>query len=130
MISFYVQGNPQGKGRPRVTKYGTYTPEKTKEYEQLVRWSWKAQSGEVIANRPIVARITAYMPIPKSTSKKKQAAMIGTPHTKKPDADNIAKAVLDALNGYAYTDDSSVCVLLVKKVYGVHPCVSVEIEEV
>lgn len=129
-MKFFVQGTPQGKGRPRVTKYGAYTPEKTKQYEQLVRWSWKAQSGECIANKPLYVEITAYMPIPKGTSKKKAAFMIGSPHAKKPDADNIAKAVLDALNGYAYQDDSAVCALRVTKLYSEKPGVSVEIIEV
>lgn len=48
MIMFTVHGKPQGKGRPRVTSHGTYTPEKTKQYEELVRWCWRADSGKSI----------------------------------------------------------------------------------
>jgi Holliday junction resolvase RusA-like endonuclease len=50
--------------------------------------------------------------------------------TKKPDADNIAKIILDALNGVAYTDDTQVINLLVQKRYGEAPEVKVEITEV
>ena len=50
--------------------------------------------------------------------------------TKKPDADNIAKIVLDALNGVAYTDDTQVINLSVQKRYGEVPEVKVEITEV
>ena len=37
-------------------------------------------------------------------------------HTKKPDADNLAKSVLDALNGLLWIDDAQVCSLTVTKV--------------
>ena len=47
----------------------------------------------------------------------------------KPDADNIAKAVLDALNGLAYTDDSKVTRLVVVKLYGTEPRVEVKLTE-
>jgi tetratricopeptide (TPR) repeat protein len=40
--SFTVDGEPQGKARPRVTRHGTYTPVKTKEYEKAVQWYMKA----------------------------------------------------------------------------------------
>jgi Holliday junction resolvase RusA-like endonuclease len=51
-------------------------------------------------------------------------------HTKKCDADNLAKAVLDALNGIAYYDDSQVCELSVSKLYSDNPRVIVSISEI
>lgn len=110
-IEFTVPGRPVGKGRPRVTRYGTYTPEKTRKYEELVRRCWKEQSGETFSGGvALVADIRAYFPIPKGTSKKKAAAMAGTLYLHKPDSDNISKLVLDALNERAYPDDS--CVMI------------------
>ena len=50
--------------------------------------------------------------------------------TKKPDCDNIAKIVLDALNGIAYHDDAQVAELTVIKTYSRAPRVLVEITEV
>ena len=41
--------------------------------------------------------------------------MDGMPHIKRPDADNVAKAILDALNGHAYNDDSAIALLTVRK---------------
>lgn len=129
MIKFTVHGKPQGKGRPRVTSHGTYTPEKTKQYEELVRWCWRADSGKSICGVPLSVHITAYFMPPKSVSKKKHDELIGTPYTHKPDADNIAKAILDALNGVAFVDDSAVTELIVTKLYGERDCVEVRIEE-
>lgn len=47
----------------------------------------------------------------------------------KPDADNVAKSILDALNGLAYKDDSQVANLLVFKQYGAENKILVEMEE-
>jgi Holliday junction resolvase RusA-like endonuclease len=51
-------------------------------------------------------------------------------HTKKCDADNLAKSILDALNGIAYYDDSQVCELLVRKYYSDNPRVEILISEI
>ena len=58
------------------------------------------------------SRITFHMPMPKSWSKKKKAEMVGRPHQQRPDIDNLAKSLLDAL----YGDDSHIWnISLVKK---------------
>lgn len=116
-IQFTVHGIPVGKGRPRFTKDGhTYTPQKTREYEDKVVQCWQYQSGKgFAAGVPLKAIVTAFFTVPRSTSKKKAAAMDGTPHIKRPDVDNVAKAILDALNGHAYNDDSAIAALTVRK---------------
>ena len=61
------------------------------------------------------------MPIPKSVSKATKQKMLENliyPMVK-PDMDNINKAILDGLNGVAYTDDVQVVSLQSKKVYEV-----------
>ena len=98
-VEFTVPGIPVGKGRPRFMKNGhTYTPQKTRDYEDKVVQCWQCQSGKgFAAGVPLRATVTAFFTVPKSTSKKKAAALDGAPHTKRPDADNVAKAILDAL---------------------------------
>ena len=56
--------------------------------------------------------------MPKSWSKAKQIEMAGHECLKSPDADNIAKAVLDAANTLLYHDDRQISVLNVHKVWG------------
>lgn len=113
-----------------MTKSGhTYTPEKTRDYERLVRACYQSQVGRFSfpPGVPLTVLIEAEFPIPKSTSKKKAAALMGRWHTKKPDADNVAKAVLDALNGIAYPDDAAISKLTVEKSYSDQPGVMVRI---
>ena len=118
---FIIYAEPAGKGRPRHMKNGhTYTPEKTRIYEAIVRESYETQVGHPEPfTGPVRVEIIAGYSIPKSWSKKKreQAMNRRIPVTKKPDADNIAKAICDSLNGLAYIDDSQIAELFVSKVY-------------
>lgn len=59
----------------------------------------------------ISVSIAVFRALPKSRPKK----IASEPDTVKPDVDNIAKTVLDALNGVAYADDSQVVRLVVNK---------------
>lgn len=112
-----IQGKIKGKARPRVTKQGiAFTPKDTIEYENWVRINYKEQCGRYF-NSSVRANITAYYKVPKSYPKKRvQAIRGGQEHPqKKPDADNIAKIILDSLNKIAYEDDSQVTELKVLK---------------
>lgn len=137
-VKFEVLGTPVGKSRPRFStvngKAVAYTPAKTANYETLVRLSYQQKySGCMFdKDKPLRAVIRAFFPIPKSTSKKKREQMrdLRILHTKKPDADNIIKAILDALNGVAYYDDSQVAEVLISKVYAEQPKVMIELYEV
>lgn len=131
-VMFTVSGEPQGKERPRVTGRGTYTPPKTKAYEKLVQTIYKTQCGAAhFGERPLTVSIRAYYGIPKSAAKRQRERMLTdkTWPTKKPDADNIAKSVLDALNGIAYRDDAQVICLDVVKHWDEKPRVEVWISD-
>ena len=124
-LLFRINGIPQGKERPRFTKGGrAYTPAKTRRYEEAVREAAMLAApaqGFVKHDEgtPLEACISAWFPIPASWPKKKrEAALSGALYpTGKPDADNIAKAVLDAVNGIAYHDDKQVVSCTVRKRY-------------
>ncbi len=138
-FEFFVAGKPQGKARPRVTRRGTYTPKATKDYEQRVRVAFMQAKGNVKnqsamplfpADICVSAEIVAYYEIPKSWSRKKRAAAIEgrIRPTVKPDTDNIAKIILDSLNGLAYADDKQVVRCCVSKWYGSAAGVNVRVE--
>lgn len=122
-VIFTVPGEPQGKARPRITKFGTYTPKKTKEYETLVAQAFqKAAEGKNLKwadGSPLAVKIVANFGIPKSTTKAMRKAIYDKKVfvTKKPDIDNIAKIILDGLNGVAFPDDKYICELTVCKDY-------------
>ena len=128
-ISFKIDGEPKGKGRPRFGKGSTYTPTETKDYETQVGWCYKAVSRGFRFSESYAIRveIIAHFGIPKSTSRVKREAMLQGKirPLKKCDADNIAKIICDGLNGIAYPDDKQITSLAVEKWYSDNPKVIV-----
>ena len=121
---FFTVPQVSGKGRPRFARQGTfvktYTDAKTLTYEKSIQTYAKQAMG---STSPLIGAVAAYLhigvPIPPSYSKTRQKACIeGLERpTKKPDIDNIVKAVLDGMNGIVYLDDKQVVDLHLTKVY-------------
>lgn len=137
-ISFIVPGTPIAKGRPKFAKRGAfvkvYTPEKTANYETLVGWYARSAKPDDIdlLTGPLKVEIHASIEIPSSWSKTKRVmALNGDLNpTTKPDLDNLAKGVLDAMNGIIYVDDKQVVSLECTKRYSTYAGVWVIIEPV
>jgi Holliday junction resolvase RusA-like endonuclease len=137
-MEFIVEGKPQGKARARtfydkrVGKMRSITPEQTKSYEDLIRWSYKASGGIYLAEKTLQVDIQAFYPIPQSFSRvKRNNAHNGNLRpTTKPDCDNIIKVVLDALNGVAYYDDKQVICVSCNKYYADTGYLKISIQEI
>ncbi|MCD7722732.1 MAG: RusA family crossover junction endodeoxyribonuclease [Clostridiales bacterium] len=134
MVSLVIDGAPVGKGRPRKGANGQmYTPQKTRDYETRIQLEYNRQGYRGIAfapDVPLQLQIDAYFAIPKSKSKKVKEQMsrwVILP-TIKPDFDNIAKIVCDALNGVAYYDDKQIVNAQINKRYSTAPRVVISIE--
>lgn len=146
-VNLTIEGPPIGKARPRVTRTVTYTPAKTARYEDLVRYTAiNSFKGIFDKDEPLDVKIVAYFEVPKSLSKKRKALCLANQElpTKKPDADNIGKIVMDGMNPKmkrnkvlhkmmqvvkgVYHDDKQVTTLLVKKRYSKYPRVEVTVE--
>lgn len=136
MINFTVYGPPQGKARPRFRKIGnfvqTYTPAKTKSYEDEIKMFAKAAMG---ATEPLETPVEVFLyirnSVPASYSKKRTEACLSGQEKpiNKTDIDNIAKAFLDGMNGIVYKDDRQVVELHAKKTYAEIAAVEVLVKE-
>ena len=134
-VDFVIQGKVQAKQRPRFNRYSgkTYTPNETIAYENWVKTCYlEKYKDKELMEKPLRETIKTYFEILKSTSKKRKQQMMDNEILPmvKPDTDNIAKGVLDSLNGIAYKDDKQVVELIVNKFYNNTPYVSVMIEEI
>lgn len=134
--AFTVPGQPVAKGRARFARRGnfvtTYTPEPTARYENLVKVAAaEAMKGAAPMQGPIRLGVSILLQIPASWSKRKQAQAIDglVAATKKPDADNVLKAVKDGMNGVVYLDDAQAVEIRLVKRYAAVPGVSVVAEE-
>lgn len=132
-LKFTIPDKPFGKQRPRHGSERTYTPQETKDYEDLVAWSFRQQCGakSFPAGTALEMAIMAYKPIPKSVTRATRAKMITGEirPTVTPDWDNIGKIISDALNKIAYDDDKCIVDGYVRKFYSENPHVDVIIKE-
>jgi len=129
-ISFTVYGEPVAKGRPRFTRSGhCYTPAKTIAAESKFAQSAKMALGsQEMIQGPINMKFNFVFGMPKSWSKGKRELWEGLPCTKKPDLDNLIK-IIDGLNGKGiWEDDSQVCEVYARKVWGESPRTEIIIE--
>lgn len=134
MFAVHIPGQPVGKQRPRVLRTGrAYTPAKTVNYEAHIRECAKDAGLPVEPlDGPLALHLDIALTIPKSWSKRKResAAQGGIVPTGKPDIDNIAKCLGDALNGVLWADDAQIVSLSATKRYGIAPGVSMRVERI
>ena len=125
-----IEGEPIGKGRPRVSsRSGTiYTPRKTHAYEDALRFAGKL-AKERCGDSPVIAVVTAFSEVPSSWSKKKKAlALTGLVQKEtKPDIDNVIKSALDGLQPVCFTDDKQIVAVVGLKAYAEKPRLEVEL---
>lgn len=127
-----IPGKPNGKQRPKMGKYGIYTPKETVNYENYVKALFVQKYGQPALTGYIRAEITVYYEIPKSISKKRTEEMLKGKilPDKKPDCDNTAKIILDSLNKIAYNDDKQIVELIVVKRYAKMPKTNLKLIEI
>lgn len=112
MREFFVAMIPTGKERPRkAAGGGFYTPPKTRDAENYIADCYRVAC---IGKQPYTGQVSVHIDVFKPLPQKSRAEAY-QPFTCKPDIDNCAKLVLDALNGVAYLDDSQVNVLSIVK---------------
>ncbi len=133
-VSFFVPTEPVGKGRPRVSTIGgharMFTPKKTANYETLISMAaQQAMQGRELLAGPVLMELAIRVSVAASWSKKKTAeALQGlVMPTKKPDADNILKAICDGINGIVFKDDVQVVNVSLSKRFSETPGVTVRV---
>ena len=110
-----------------------FTPAKTAAYEGLVAHAAQAaMAGRDLLNGACRIELDVVCTVPASWSKRKQSeALHGLIRpTKKPDADNVLKAVCDGINGVVWVDDTQAVDVTLRKRYGSTPGVWVFVAEV
>ena len=108
-------------GRPCSS---AYDPVKSKDWKRTVQSQvLDSLNGQAeIHEGPLSLQLRFYLARPKSLPKRVMH------HIKKPDADNLAKGVKDAMRGILYHDDSQIVELLIRKEYNAQPRVVIAME--
>jgi Holliday junction resolvase RusA-like endonuclease len=133
-LAFSVPGEPQGKGRAKIVKIAGFsrmaTPAKTVAYEGLIAHAAQlAMRGAAPFAGDCRLEVNMVCSVPASWSGKKRAQALagGIRPAKKPDADNVVKAVCDGLNGVVWRDDVQAVEGAWRKAYGETPGLHVRV---
>ena len=125
---FVVHGTPKAQGRPRAVRIGKgirmYDPKESVDWKNYVRLSSLQHKPSSPLDKALHMKLLFQLPRPKSLAKRV------TYHTKKPDLDNLEKAIKDALKGVFYRDDSLIVSMESSKKYSDQPGVDITIIEV
>lgn len=115
MYSIEIFGKPIAWKRVGVNR-GRFFDRQSKE-RQSFQWKLKSAFNKGPTEGPILLSCVFSFSLPKSSSKVKRKALLGTFHEGRPDVDNLAKFVNDASQGILWRDDSQVVRLTVEKVW-------------
>ena len=101
------------KARPRFDyrTRRTYTHAKTQAFERQIRAQWEKAVGDRWAD--FATEVRVFIEVQRPLAKSNPKFWAGRPDLMKPDADNLAKVICDALNGIAYRDDCQITQLAV-----------------
>jgi Holliday junction resolvase RusA-like endonuclease len=114
-LNFFIFGEPEAQPRPRWGMGRFYSP-KTAFWKSAFMAAKANRSRPAFDHEPIALSITLFFTRPKSTPKWVAWKI------SKPDADNVAKAVMDAMTAAGWwNDDAIVAHLIVYKVYADAP---------
>ena len=127
-IDFFVSGVP--KAQPRVKAFvrgghaGVYTPDSAESWKQAVRQEAVANAPESVIAAPIRVHLEFFLKRPKAHFGRDGYPKPNHPnaHAKKPDLDNLIKAVTDAITDTqrVWIDDSQVYEITARKIYGLN----------
>ena len=119
-LTIDVPGAARGKARPRVTRYGTYTPDPDGYAERVTAHAVEAVNTHgwpLVAAGPGRLDITICREIPSSWSRRKREQLNGSHAVRTPDPVNVAAAVCDALESVIYSNDRQVVALEISQAW-------------
>jgi len=126
-IELFAPGTPKGQPRPRAFfrqgRAAVYDPGTAEGWKGQIALAWRDSGHQPLPEAPYDVMLDFVFPRPKSHSTKRGLRESApTFHTGKPDADNAAKAVLDALTTLGvWKDDALVACITIRKTYGNPP---------
>ena len=140
MHSIILDTLPESYKRARLSLYGgsshVHNDPKYKRYKYGLTYLLMNEinklglSMDTLRNMPVKLECKFYLPPPVSMLRKTLEPWKTLPHTKKPDIDNLAKALLDAMSGVIFVDDNQVIELNCKKAYDVNPRIEINFEHI
>ncbi len=129
VLIFEINTIPKPQKQTKFSSRGAYDP--SKQYKQSLQWQMRPYAPKEPLHGPVKVHINFYMPIPKSATKSVKKQMINgvCVPVKRPDIDNMAYTVTNAMKELVYEDDSQIIDLVISKRYAEVPKIVVKVIE-
>ena len=126
---FEIFSEPRPQKQTEYGKRKFYDP--SKQMKQAIQWQIRPDAPKEPLSGPVKVSITFYMPIPKQTSKMHRRQMINGKSVpiKRPDLDNLAYLITNAMNEIVYEDDRQIVDLVLRKRYAEVPKTVIKVVE-
>ena len=125
---------PEAQKKTKFAIRGKYPHayDPSKKYKEQIIWQVKPYAPTKIMEGPVELELYFHMPIPKAASMIRRKQMIAgiIHHIKRPDIDNLAYVVTNALKGLVYKDDSQIVNLHVYKRYADAPKILLKVIDI
>lgn len=131
IMTVHIEPEPQKQTKFRICNGRVFTYDPSSSYIEKLQWQLKHYAPPSVYMGPVEVDLTFFLPIPKATSKVRRRLMNnGTiKHIVRPDLDNLAYAVTNAMKGIIYHDDSQVCSSRYRKFYGDEPKIVIKVRD-
>lgn len=116
-LKFRIPDRPTPLARARMGRNRVFDPQKDRKLVIGLAIRQQMEERELL-DEPIFVFMDFYFTPPGNSSQARQDALMGQPYPKRVDIDNLCKWVLDVCNEIVYRDDSIVCGILARKLYG------------
>ena len=132
MFHCVIPGPPVPQKQTRCCSQGSFFYDPSAKDKKRIQHILRLKDHGAPLKGPVELKIEFYMPIPKSASKadKERMASHKILHQKRPDEDNLAYLISNALKGIVYEDDSQVCAKIVYKIYDKEPRTVINVREI
>ena len=127
---FEIHDTPKPQKQTRFSRGHCYDP--SKHYKDMLQWQIRPYAPNEPLTGPVQVDITFLMPIPASVSASQRRQMISNNiHAiKRPDIDNLAYIITNAMKNVIYKDDSQVVDLCLHRRYAENPKTIVKVIEI
>ena len=123
MFQFEIHGDPIPQKQTQFIRSTGIAYDPSKKHRTQIQWQTRPHAPKEPLQGPVSVDLWFYFSVPKSTSGIKRRQMLNhvIHHIKKPDGDNCAYLVTNALKGIFYRDDSQIIDLTIHKRYAEVP---------
>lgn len=131
IFELHTAPTPQKQTQFRRTPIGVRAYDPSRMTKKQIQWQVQPTAPKEPLAGPIGMELTFYMPIPVHTTKLERAQMISGAIRpfKRPDFDNLAYLVTNALKEIVYRDDAQIVRCLIEKYYSEQPRTVIKVWE-